>query len=53
MNNIAKIYRGYRNMEQYEEIKDNNKIITIIVRVDYSFEGINFFTSAESPQQLA
>jgi hypothetical protein len=40
-------------MEQYEEIKDNNKIIAIIVRADYSFKGIKFFTSVESPQQLA
>jgi hypothetical protein len=40
-------------MDQYEEIKDNNKIIAIIVWANYSSEGIHFFTSGEFSQQFA
>jgi hypothetical protein len=40
-------------MDQYEEIKNDNKLVAIIVRVNYSSDGIHFFTSGESSQQLA
>jgi hypothetical protein len=40
-------------MEQFEEIKSNEKIIAIIVRASYASDGISFFTSDEFSQQLA
>lgn len=40
-------------MNAYEEIKDNNRILAIIVRANYSADGINFFTPDTDSQQLA
>jgi hypothetical protein len=39
--------------DQYEEITNDNNIIAIIVRANYSSDRIHFFTSGESSQQLA
>ena len=36
-----------------EEIKYNNEVLAIIIRNDFSKEGISFFTSNDSSQQLA
>jgi hypothetical protein len=35
---------------QYEEIKKNAKLIAIIVRADYSAQGIKFFTPETDSQ---
>jgi hypothetical protein len=40
-------------MLNYEEIKDDEKTIAIIIRKDYSPKGYNFFTPKEYSQQLA
>jgi hypothetical protein len=40
-------------MEQVEVVKNNNDILAIIIRKNYSSEGINFFTPDNFSQQLA
>lgn len=40
-------------MEQIEIIKDNNEILAIIIRNDFSTEGLKFFTPDDFSQQLA
>jgi mannose-6-phosphate isomerase-like protein (cupin superfamily) len=37
----------------FEQIEHNGQIIAIIIRADYSCEGVNFFTPDEFSQQLA
>lgn len=40
-------------MEHIGIIKDNNKILAIIIRNDFSTEGLKFFTPDDFSQQLA
>lgn len=40
-------------MQYIEIIKDNQEILAIIIRKDFSADGINFFTPDNFPQQLA
>ena len=40
-------------MEHIEVVKDNAEILAIIVRKDYSTEGLKFFTPDDFSQQLA
>lgn len=40
-------------MKKYEEIKKKNKLLAIIMRNDYSCEGVNFITPNEYSQQIA
>ena len=36
-----------------EQIINNNKLLSVIIRTNYKSEGINFFTPDEFSQQLA
>ena len=40
-------------MGQVEEIKKKNKLLAMIIRSNYSSEGVNFFTPNEYSQQVA
>ncbi|RKI88656.1 hypothetical protein D7V94_18945 [Parablautia intestinalis] len=40
-------------MGQVEEIRKKNKLLAIIIRNDYTCEGVNFITSSEYSQQVA
>jgi mannose-6-phosphate isomerase-like protein (cupin superfamily) len=40
-------------MKHIEVIKDNNEILAIIIRNEYSAEGLKFFTPDDFSQQLA
>lgn len=40
-------------MEQVEEVRKKNKLLAMIVRNDYSCDGVNFITSNEYSQQVA
>ena len=40
-------------MRQVEEIKKKNKLLAIIIRDDYSCEGVEFITPGEYSQQVA
>lgn len=40
-------------MGQVEEIKKKNKLLAMILRNDYSSEGVNFITPDEYSQQMA
>ena len=44
---------GRENMGQVEEIKKKNKLLAMIIRSNYSSEGVNFFTPNEYSQQVA
>lgn len=40
-------------MEKIEKIEKKNKLLAMIIRHDYTSEGVNFVTSDEYSQQLA
>lgn len=40
-------------MRQIEEIKKKNKLLALIIRDEYSCEGVNFITPDEYSQQVA
>lgn len=40
-------------MRQVEEVRKKNKLLAMIVRNDYSCDGVNFITSNEYSQQVA
>ncbi len=40
-------------MEHIEILKDNNEILAILIKKDYSHEGLKFFTPDDFSQQLA
>lgn len=40
-------------MEKIEKIEKKNKLLAMIIRNDYSSEGINFLTSNDFSQQIA
>ena len=40
-------------MQQIEEIKKKNKLLALIIRNEYSCEGVNFVTPNEYSQQVA
>lgn len=41
------------NMGEIEEVKKKNKLLAMIIRHDYTSEGVNFVTSNEYSQQVA
>lgn len=40
-------------MEKFEQIKKKDKLLAMIIRNDYTCEGVNFITPSEYSQQVA